>query len=112
MVLTTLYGAHIEATDDWVPFERYVFPNWPYTRGFESRSKKEYVCRGPDFLIRAYAKALRAKGETPRVTRLNIGSKKRHRPKVLHFGSSYVVAEDFAAERESTLPAARRRACR
>ena len=101
-VFKTLYGAHIEATDDWVPFDRYVFPNTPYTRGFKSRSEKEYACRGPDFLIRAYAKALRKKGETVRVVRLNIGRKRRGQPKVLHFGTSYVVAECFAAEREST----------
>lgn len=101
-VFTTLYGAHIEATDDWVPFERYVFPNMPYTRGFESRSAKEYACRGPDFLIRAYAQALRTKGETVRVIRLNTGGKRRGRPKVLHFGTSYVVAEGFAAEHQST----------
>ena len=101
-VFTTLYGAHIEATDDWVPFERYVFPNMPYTRGFESRAEKEYTCRGPAFLIRAYAKALRTKGETLRVIRLNIGGKGKGRPKVLHFGTSYVVAEDFAADRVST----------
>lgn len=101
-VFTTLYGAHIETTDDWVPFERYVFPNMPYTRGFQSRSGKEYVCRGPDFLIRAYAQALRKKGEIIRVIRLKTGSKRRGRPTVLHFGRSYVVAEDFAAELDST----------
>ena len=101
-VFTTLYGAHIEATDDWVPFERYLFPNMPYTRGFESRSAKEYVCRGPAFLIRAYAQALRKKGEAASVIRLSTGSKRRGRPKVLHLGTSYVVAEDFGAEREAT----------
>lgn len=85
-----------------MPFERYVFPNMPYTRGFESRAEKEYACRGSDFLIRAYAKALRTKGHTLRVIRLNIGGKKRGRPKILHFGASYVVAEVFAADREST----------
>jgi hypothetical protein len=103
-VFTTLYGAHIEATDDWVPFERYVLPNMPYTRGFESRSEKEFACRGPNFLIRAYAKALRMKGETVRVIPLKTNRKRSGRPKVLHFGTSYVIAEGFAAEREPTLP--------
>jgi hypothetical protein len=101
-VFTILYSAHIEVTDDWIPFERYVFPNMPYTSGFESRSEKELVCRAPDFLIRAYAKALRTKGQPLRVIHLNMGRKRRGRPKVLHFGTSYVVAEGFAAEREST----------
>jgi hypothetical protein len=100
-VFTTLFDAHIDTTDDWVPFECYVFPNMPYARGFESRSANENACRGPDFLIRAYAKALRMKGETVRVIRLNAGTKTRARPKVLHFGTSYVVAEGFTAERES-----------
>src|SRR5262249_21759467 len=33
-VLGTLYDAHINAVEDWVPFERYVLPNSPYQRGF------------------------------------------------------------------------------
>ncbi len=72
----------------------------PVTSEFESRSEKEFACRRPDFLIRAYAKALRTKGVTVRVIRLNIGGKKKGRPKVLHVGSSYIIAEHFLAEPE------------
>ena len=44
-----------------------------------------------------YARALRAKGETVRMIRSKTDRKKSGRPKVLHFGTSYVVAESFAA---------------
>jgi hypothetical protein len=99
-VLATLYGAHIDAAQDWIPFDRYLLPNMPYTRGFESRSQKEFACRGPDFLIRAYANALQNSGENVRVIRLKIGGKGKGRPKVLHFGESYVVAQAFSAARQ------------
>jgi hypothetical protein len=99
-ILAALYDAHVDVADDWVPFERYVLPHMPYPVGFQPRSGKEFGCRGPNFLIRAYAKALRAIGEHVRVIPLKVGRKRGSRPKVLHFGESYVVAEAFAAERD------------
>jgi hypothetical protein len=102
-VLAVLHDAHLVATDDWIPFERYVLPNIPYVRGFRSRSRREFSCHGPDFLMNAYAKALRASGGEARLVpgpnRLRRGT----RPKVLHFGRSYVVANVFAAERDSPI---------
>jgi hypothetical protein len=99
-VLATLYNAHVDEVDDWIPFERYLLPTMPYTRRFQPRSRKEFACRGPDFLIRAYAKALRMSGEKARVIALKVGRKTSDRPRVLHFGASYVVAEAFSAERQ------------
>lgn len=106
-VLATLYRAHVDLVDDWIPFERYVLPNMPYQRGFQPRSGKEFACRGPNFLIRAYAKALRMSGESVRVIPLKVGRRRSGRPRVLQFGSSYVVAEAFAAERHDRRSAER-----
>src|SRR5262249_761778 len=106
-VLATLYDAHVDLVDDWIPFERYVLPNMPYKRGFQRRSGKKVSCQGPDFLIRVYAKALRMSGENVRVIPLKVGRRKNSRPRVLHFGTSYVVAEAFTAERHDPRSAKR-----
>jgi hypothetical protein len=98
VVLATMYQAHIGVVHDWIPFEQYALPNMPYTRGFRPRSGKEFGCRGPGFLIRAYAQALRKSGVNVRVFPLKVGGKRSSRPRVLHFGTSYVVAEAFTAE--------------
>jgi hypothetical protein len=94
-VLGALYQAHCGAVDDWIPFDRYV--------SLKAVSRGKCVCRGPGFLMRAYAKALRAKGEKPRLI-LRIGSNsKRSTLRVLHFGDSFVVAAKFVvvAERKA-----------
>ncbi|MGD1090946.1 MAG: hypothetical protein ABSB35_03025 [Bryobacteraceae bacterium] len=87
-ILGALYQAHSDAVDDWIPFDRYV----------DIESGK-CVCRGPDFLMRAYAKALRAQGERPLVTPLGTKKSKSAKLGVLHFGESFVVAAKFTAER-------------
>jgi hypothetical protein len=57
------------------------------------------VCRGPDFLLRAYAKALEAIGIEAKVTLKDAVRARSIRPRVLHFGSSYIVADVLNAER-------------
>jgi hypothetical protein len=56
------------------------------------------VCQGPDFLMRAYARALRRIGAKPDLTLQKKHRTKIVRPKVLHFGNSFVVADAFIAE--------------
>jgi hypothetical protein len=90
VLMGALYRAHTDAVDDWIPFDRYST--------IKKISDDRFSLRGPDFLMRAYAKALRATGEKPRVI-LGRGNRKTARPKVLHFGDSYVVADAFVAER-------------
>jgi hypothetical protein len=97
--LATLYHAHIDAVDDWIPFERYVLPKIPSACGFEPASRNEFAFRGPDFLIRAYARALRTGGERVQAV-LKVAKRKIGRPGVLHFGESYVVADKFVTQRE------------
>jgi hypothetical protein len=94
-VLATLYRAHAEAVDDWIPFDRYLLVNSPW---IDAARADKFVCRGPDFLLRAYASALRVTGEQVRVTLRGSPKLKSIRPKVLHFGESYVVANTFAAQ--------------
>jgi hypothetical protein len=89
-LLGTLYKAHTEAVDDWIPFDTYS--------RIRTLSEDKFACRGPDFLMRAYAKALRRISKQPQVI-LRRGSRKIVRPRVLHFGESHIVANTFIAER-------------
>jgi hypothetical protein len=89
-VLGALYRAHIDAVDDWIPFDEVV--------SIKTISESRFSCRGPDFLMRVYAKTFRAKGDRVRLI-LRRGSKaKSVRLKVLHFGDSYIVAAAFTAQ--------------
>jgi hypothetical protein len=58
-----------------------------------------FVCRGPDFLLRVYAKALAAVASGVRLRVYGKTMKGRTKPQVLHFGGSYIVADKFSAER-------------
>jgi hypothetical protein len=94
----------VEAVDDWIPFDRYLPIKIPWNGTsilpyFAPVSGSKFVCRGPDFLVRAYAKALEAIGERIQLTLRGGPKPKSIRPKVLHFGSSFVVANAFTAQR-------------
>src|SRR5215813_4249448 len=53
-VLAALYRAHVEAVDDWIPFDRYLLIHTPWnTPSFAPISDDQFVCAGPDFLIHA-----------------------------------------------------------
>ncbi|MGC9948834.1 MAG: hypothetical protein ABSF64_20900 [Bryobacteraceae bacterium] len=108
-VLATLFSAHRATVNDWIPFERYVFTDGPWDGRrfpliFAPGVGDWFVCRGPDFLLRAYAKALESIGEPVRMTLRGRPKSKSLRPGVLHFGSSYVFANEFAARRPGELP--------
>jgi hypothetical protein len=91
-VVGALYEAHLAVMDDWLPFDEVV--------SVETISKRRASCRGPDFLMRAYAKAFRAKGERVQLV-LRGGSKAKSMGlKVLHFGESYVIAAAFTAQHQ------------
>ncbi len=93
-----LYGAHTDLTDDWIPFDRYA--------DIRAISSGKFICRGPDALMRAYAKALRAKGGRVKVTIRGTSKAKLARPKVLHFGESFVISDAFSARRIGEISAA------
>lgn len=85
-----LCQAHLERVDDWIPIDRYV--------DIRAIVENKFVCRGPDFLLRAYAKALHMIGAQPQLKMLQKRKGKRARLRVLHFGSSSVVAKSFVLE--------------
>jgi hypothetical protein len=82
--------AHIDAAYDWIPVDRYV-DIWAI-------AGKKFVCRGPDFLLRAYAKSLRLIGAQARLRLRAKRKPEKVRPRVLHFGASFVVATTFIAQ--------------
>jgi hypothetical protein len=85
-----LWRAHIDEVDDWIEMD----PGQVL-----AIAKGKPVCRGPDFLMRAYARALRRIGASPQLTLQKKRTlRKRVRPRVLHFGNSFVVANSFVAE--------------
>lgn len=88
-VIDTLHRAHAKAVDDWIPFDRYLplNVNW-IVPSFAPVSGNNFVCRGPEFLLRAYAKALRKAGESARVNVRGSSKVNRIRACVLHFGAS------------------------
>jgi hypothetical protein len=105
-VLLALYRAHTKAAGDWISFDRYLSietssTGTPFQPHSAPISGDNFVCRGPDFLIRAYAKALETIGERVRLTLRRLPKLKPIQPRVLHFGESYVVADIFTAERAS-----------
>jgi hypothetical protein len=103
-VYLALHMAHMRAVDDWIPLDRYL-PIETYWNGtspqplFRPVSGSNFVCRGPDFLVRTYANALVGIGERVQLTLRRVPKVKPAQPKVLHFGGSYVVADSFTAER-------------
>jgi len=108
-VLAALSRAHVETVDDWIPFDSYLQINTPYNGSpwlpyFAPVSGSNFICRGPDFLVRAYAKALAAIGERVQVTLRGSRKSKPTPPKVLHFGTSFVVADAFVARHLGVSP--------
>jgi hypothetical protein len=89
-LIGALYKAHIASVDDWIAFETYS--------QIVRTGNDESACRGPDFLMRAYAKALRAFGKETQVI-LRRTTRKLARSRVLHFGDSYVVSNSFVADK-------------
>ena len=104
------HRAHARAVEGWIPFDRYLQIDAPWTQTetsgtgipfqpfFAPASGRNFVCRGPDFLIRTYATALEALGERVQLTLRRAPKAKPIQPKVLHFGGSYVVANAFSAD--------------
>jgi hypothetical protein len=91
--LGTLLTAHTRLLDDWVPFERYTSP-----RRIEASL---VIWRGPDFVMRAYARALRGMGLHTKIV-LKQARRRASRLKCLHFGSSYVVGNRVTVVSEAT----------
>lgn len=87
--MAAVYQAHMETVDDWIDFDTYS--------NIQLKAKNMRAYRGPEFLIRAYAEALRSVGKHPK---LILGRRRTRSMKlsVLHFGASRVVAAAFLAK--------------
>ena len=93
----------MKAVDGWIPFDRYLLINTPYNGTpflpyFAPVSGNRFVCKGPDFLLKAYANALAATGQRVQLRLHGRPNRRTLRPQVLHFGSSYVVADRLTVE--------------
>jgi hypothetical protein len=98
--LGVLWRAHVEAVDDWVEFDRFV----PAVRLYADAADS-VTLHGPRFLLEAYAAALKNANfrATLKLHKRRLywqggrWSERRSAPSLLHFGSSFVVAEQFVA---------------
>ncbi len=88
-ILGALASAHVATVDDWIPVDRYL----PMQAG----AKGDFLVRAPDFLVRAYAKALERLGVVARVSAVARKGRRSPAPRVLHLGDSFVVADRFEA---------------
>lgn len=96
--LGKLWLAHRRATDDWIPFDRYLNTEVPVVELVASSSG--CLATGPSFLIGAYATLLDQEKMQPH--RLE-AEQEVYLPKaeLLHFGESYVIAARFQAARSA-----------
>ena len=97
-LLGKLWLAHRRATDDWIPFDRYL--NTQLTTGELLVSSSGCLAIGPSFLIEAYASLLDEEAMQPH--RLEAEPEVYvAQAELLHFGSSYVVSAGFNAARSA-----------
>jgi hypothetical protein len=90
--IAVLVTAHARIFDDWVPIDRYLgsFADLP------GRVAKGLSLTGPEFVLKAYARALRSVAGGSLNRRLKRADTARFR--ALHFSQSFVVAERFEAD--------------
>jgi hypothetical protein len=95
--ISDLWMKHVEASDDWIPIDRYL----PTPQRLQEILLKRAgtVCRGPAFLLRQYATALNGPDTKTTLTRHRASAAVKKRVSVLHFGSSFVIAERFVSAR-------------
>ena len=92
--LGVLFAAHRAEVDDWIPFERYV-----KVPGGSRLGVGELRLRGPRFLMRSYARALRGLGVKVALGKPRAEARSGPRLGVLHFGNSFVVAASCGVKR-------------
>ena len=95
-LLGILWKVHRKATDNWIPFDRYINRQVTPRELFES--DMGMLASGPSYLIEAYASAIDNEGMKPRRLASEEGIYVPE-AKMIHFSESYVVAETFEASR-------------
>jgi hypothetical protein len=89
--IAALVIAHARIFDDWVPLERYL----GNLGDLSDRVASGLSVTGPEFVLKAYARALRSVAAASLSRRPKVGAA---RFRVLHFSQSFVVAERFEAD--------------
>jgi hypothetical protein len=92
VVIAALVTAHARVFDDWVPLERYLGT----LADLPVRVAAGLSVTGPEFVLKAYARALRSVAAASLSRRPKRDGMARFR--VLHFSQSFVVAERFEAD--------------
>jgi hypothetical protein len=96
---------HRQSVDDWIDFDRFVPP------ALSTRTDaRPIVINGPEFLLIDYQRGLETAGFGATLKRHQRAlywsgfrwSERRHPVSLLHFGNSFVVAESFSAEADTT----------
>jgi hypothetical protein len=90
--IAALVTAHTRVFDDWVPIERYLGS----LADLPVRVANGLSVAGPEFALKAYARALRSAAAASLSRRQKQVGTARFR--VLHFSQSFVVAERFEAD--------------
>ncbi len=99
--VAALVTAHARIFDDWVPIERYLGS----LVDLADRLANGLSMTGPEFVLKAYARALRSLTGASLSGRPTRGAAARFR--ALHFSASFVVAERFEADLISKVELAR-----
>jgi hypothetical protein len=92
-----LWRKHVDVVDDWIAADRYL-PTPERMKELLAR-RAGTLCRGPQFLITHYASSLKGRGIKTTVVPNRARRAARKRVGLLHFGSSFVIAERFTSER-------------
>lgn len=93
-VVEALLAAHVGVFDDWVPCERYL----GNLGDLAARVDKGLSITGPEFVLKAYARALRSKAAATLTRQTKQSAPATARVRILHFSHSFVVAERFEAD--------------
>ncbi len=96
-IIGALLDAHMRAVDDWIPFDRYLGPTDLLLKRLASTRSCQFSV--PRFLCRVYASVLKDKDVPVRILSGPGTRTSSTRPRVLHFGESYVVADGFSSQK-------------
>jgi hypothetical protein len=84
-----LYKLHTKKYSDWIPFDKY-FKMFIKTHF----SKYSEIYKGPKFIVMEYIKVLNKNNVKYLIEGIN-GEKSNENIKMIHFGNSYIVAENI-----------------
>ena len=90
--IAALLAVHNRIFDDWVACERYL----GNLGDLAGRLASGLTITGPEFVLKAYARALRSQASA--IVKIQSKQSRSARCRILHFSQSFVVAERFEAD--------------